>query len=242
MGKTMVSVDHEFVDESLAEGDIAEEAHSSNAVDTGAGPTGEPIVETGVVDELSEQTGSLQTSGLDVEDIVAQLERSRTVIERIEASLTAFHHRASEYEATNRMLHARIEELQQDQVRLLLKPVFERLASLNAQATEVARSNRDADAGSADEFEFFATSINELLALYDIDSIAAAVGQPFDSKVHHAGRIKSTDDPARDGMVQRIHRQGYRLAGSDRVLLPARVSVYRYTGDEVAPQSDDIAP
>jgi molecular chaperone GrpE (heat shock protein) len=238
----MVSVEHDFAEESLAEGDVAARGDSSKVADEIADPAGPPNVETGHVDELPEQTNSLQTSGADVADIVAQLERSRTVIERIEASLAAFHQRASEYEATNRLLHARVEELQQDQVRSLLKPVFERLASLNAQATEAAHSSRDTDVGTADEFEFFATSIDELLALYDIDSVAAAVGQPFDSKLHHAGRIKSTDDPARDGMVQRIHRQGYRLAGSDRVLLPARVGVYRYTGNEAASQSADIAP
>jgi molecular chaperone GrpE (heat shock protein) len=189
--------------------------------------------------QIAEPTDSLPAAEHGTPDLAAQLERTHAVVERIDTSLVAFHQRAAEYEATNRLLHTRVEELQQDQVRALLKPVFERLASLHAQAAEMADKNRPTDAGSADEFDYFATMINELLALYDLDSVAAMAGQVFDSKKHHAARIKTTDDKALDGIVHKIHRQGYTLAGADRVLLPARVSVYRYAAPEPAPATGD---
>ena len=223
----------EYSDESRAGIDGAPQVDSSTETDESVDPDVHLPAEIGDGEApVPSETDPPPIQLPDAAEIVLQLERTQTVVERIDATLAAFHQRAAEYEATNRLLHARVEDLQQDQVRSLLKPVFERLASLHAQATEAADSNRDADAASADEFDFFATSINELLALYDIDSVGAAVGQPFDSRKHHGTRIKSTDDPALDGIVQRIHRQGYKLAGSGRVLLPARVSVYRYAAEE----------
>lgn len=138
-----------------------------------------------------------------------------------------FHLRSAEYEANARLLHARVESLQQDQIRALLKPAFERLASLHAQASDIAAGG-NADTNSADEFAFFATAIEELLDLYDLASVEAAVGARFDAKRHHAARTASTTDPDQDGTIQRVIRQGFAFAGSDRVLLPARVGVFRY--------------
>jgi molecular chaperone GrpE (heat shock protein) len=223
------------------EQDISDEAVADTVEDT-AGDTAEARADS----DADEATEPVQTAGPtdappasepETPDLAAQLERTHAVVERIDTSLVAFHQRAAEYEATNRLLHSRVEELQQDQVRALLKPVFERLASLHAQATEMADKNRSADAGSADEFDYFATTIDELLALYDLDSVAAAAGQVFDSKKHHAARIKTTDDQALDSIVHKVHRQGYTLAGADRVLLPARVSVYRYAAPVPAADS-----
>lgn len=209
-------------------------------------PSSRTVALSGEASEITDgQAESVDISAVDAPPLIENVEElanPREVIERIDASLAAFNQRASEYEATNRLLHARVEELQHDQVRSLLKPVFERLASLHAQATEAAGSTRDRDAGSAEEFDFFATSIDELLGLYDIDSVGAAVGQPFDSKRHHATRVKSTDVPELDGIVQRLHRQGYTLAGSDRVLLPARVSVYRFAGPGSGSMSANALP
>lgn len=150
------------------------------------------------------------------------------VLKRIDSSLDSFHTRAEQYEATNRLLHTRIEELQHDQVRALLKPMFERLATLQAQATESAVAAAERDSSSAGDFEFFAITIDELLALYDVESVGAASGAEFDSRNHHGARTVPTEDPTLHGKIQRVQRQGYRFAGAERVMLPARVSVYRH--------------
>lgn len=154
------------------------------------------------------------------------------LIQRVNAALEAFHARAERYEETNRFLHSRIESLQSDQVRALLKPVFERLAALQTQAVNAATDARDRDSSSAVDFDFFAISIDELLALYDVEPVGAEPGLPFDSKIHHGARIVPTTDSELDGRIQRVQRQGYKFAGADRVMLPARVSVYRYTAPE----------
>lgn len=151
------------------------------------------------------------------------------LLETIAAALDSFHTRTEQYENTNRLLHSRIEDLQNDQVRSLLKPVFERLATMHAQASEAATSMRDRDPSSASDFEFFAISINELLALYDVEPVGAVAGAAFNSKDHHGARTVPTCDADLEGKIQRVQRQGYRFAGADRVMLPARVSVYRYT-------------
>src|SRR5699024_7812459 len=85
------------------------------------------------------------------------------------------------------------------------------------------------DPDSGDDFRYYADAIEDMFSLYDIDSVGATAGGAFDAKMHQAARVIPTDDPALDGTVQRVARQGFIFAGAERVFLPARVSVYRHT-------------
>lgn len=162
---------------------------------------------------------------------------THTALVRIDEATRSFHERALAYEKVNQQLHARVEALQADQVRSLLKPAFERLATLHTQAADAASSCRERDRESAEEFEYFAASIEELLGLYDLESVAAEVGERLDVKKHHATRMKKTSDPDLDGTIQRVQRQGFAFSGAERVFLPARVGVYRHVQSEAADRS-----
>lgn len=150
-------------------------------------------------------------------------------LDQLRAEATAFHERAAAYENNARALHARIEKLQDDQVRSLLKPFFERLSTLHAQALDSSAALAEDAPGAAEDFEYFAETIEDMFSLYDIDSVGAAVGKPFDARLHQSARTVATDDPSLDATIQRVARQGFIFAGADRVLLPARVSVFRYS-------------
>ncbi|MCQ2001128.1 nucleotide exchange factor GrpE [Arthrobacter zhaoxinii] len=229
--------------------------------ETGSSVDADDAADTGTVQDLDAVAGSAEDSAAEPpEEIQADApetletaggtleaaggtpipDDSTALLGRINAALESFHSRAEHYEETNRLLHTRIESLQSDQVRVLLKPVFERLATMQAQAVDAAADARGRDSSSAGDFEFFAISIDELLALYDVEPVGAAPGITFDSKLHHGARIVPTADLELDGRIQRVQRQGYRYAGADRVMLPARVSVYRYTAPapETALDSD----
>ena len=149
--------------------------------------------------------------------------------DQLRAETSAFHERAAAYEDNARSLHSRIEKLQDDQVRSLLKPFFERLSTLHAQALDSSAALATEAPAAAEDFEYFAETIEDMFSLYDIDSVGAAVGNPFDARLHQSARIIATEDPALDATIQRVARQGFIFAGADRVLLPARVSVFRYT-------------
>lgn len=144
------------------------------------------------------------------------------------AALDRLNERLRASEEANRKLQSRVESLQDDQVRALLKPVFERLASLHSQSREMVSTHRGTADDAADDFDYFATAIEGLLGLYDIVSVDAAVGAPLDARVHFAVGSKPTDDVALDGTIQRVQRQGFTYAGAGRTLLPARVIAYRH--------------
>lgn len=157
--------------------------------------------------------------------------------QRWERLQSSFLERAQFYEDLVRSLQNQIERLQEDQFRTLLKPVFERLANLHAQAVEAAGDTSDSAAST--DFRFFAESIEELLDVLDVVSVGAEVRTPFRPRFHHAVRTVPTDDEALDGMIQRVVRQGFVFAGTERPLLPARVAVYRHSRADSTPTDTD---
>lgn len=166
------------------------------------------------------------------------------ILAGIGAAIDRFHDRTSAQEQSARALQAHVETLQQDQVRQLLKPTFERLATLHAEAQRAAEGNSE-NTQAADDFAFFAESIEELLALYDLSSVEATVGGDFDAKLHHAQRAIPTAEEERSGKIQRVLRQGFGFAGAARVLLPARVTVFTFTPPADATVNgppSDVAP
>lgn len=172
------------------------------------------------------------------ETLVSQAAETQASLIRIEGAVQEFQARTAAAEDVNRKLHSRVETLQKDQVRSLLKPVFERLANLHTQAVDAARRIHH-DSDSSAEFEYFAGSIEELLDLYDLESVEAEVGQPLDTKKHHATRPQVTDQPDLEATIQRVQRQGFAFRGADRVFLPARVGVYRYVESDEERSPDD---
>lgn len=146
----------------------------------------------------------------------------------VERQAEAFHTRARAYENIIQQMESRIEQLQGDQILALLKPLLQRIAGLHAQAAEASDQARTRGESAAKDFEFFAVAIEEALGLIDIESVAAAPAAPFDPRRHAAGRVLHTDNPALDGLIHRVLRQGFTYAGAARVFLPAQVSVYRF--------------
>ncbi|MFJ2621485.1 nucleotide exchange factor GrpE [Glutamicibacter sp. NPDC087344] len=192
---------------------------STNFV-TGSGP--EPTLEISATLDGSDLLPVTAT------DDGALIERMLAALAANTAETSLFHERMKAYEDNARVMHAQIEKLQQDQVRVLLKPAFERLTALHAQANDIVDQKQADDPDAAGDFRFFAESIEDILGLYDLESVSAAVGMPFDPKKHQASRAIKTDDVALDATLQKVIRQGFGFAAADRVLLPARVSVYRY--------------
>lgn len=150
-------------------------------------------------------------------------------------ALERFHGRAEQYESIIRRMQSRIEELQADQVRELLKPVVLKLASLHTEAAEAeARASTREDDSARKDFDYFVSEIEEVLSLLDIESIKVATGDEFDASKHAARRRVDTNDPSLDRRVGKILRQGFTFVGAERVFVPAMVNVYRYVAPEPA--------
>lgn len=163
------------------------------------------------------------------------------ILTRIESLAEGFNQRSQAHEETIRKMHRRIEELQEDQVRTLLKPVFERLAGLHAQAdegTEQARLGTLDQNNTLRTLEQFKDSIEDLLSMLDVESVEATIGGLVDRKKHYAVKTKKTGDKSLDKTIYKIVRQGFTFAGADRVMLPARVIAYKYdVSSDISEQS-----
>lgn len=156
------------------------------------------------------------------------LDGMTAAIDSLGGRVREFHVRAENYEQIIRQMQSRIEQLQNDQVQSLLKPVVRRFAGLHAQAAEAALRAREHGEKAEKDLDFFTDAIEETLGFIDIESVAAAPLAEFDPKSHHAARVVTTDDPELDKRVHRVLRQGFTHVEAERVFLPAQVSVYRY--------------
>lgn len=154
----------------------------------------------------------------------------------IEASLTAFHERARALERTNENLYALTQKLQEDSVFDMLRPLFERLSALHANALDCASFTKDPSAH--DDFHDLAEQVLSIFQLFDIESVEAEVGGTFESRLHNAFQKKTTDDESKDGTIARVRRQGFIRSGRERVYLPAQVAVYRYSAPAAEPAGD----
>ncbi|OBG82672.1 nucleotide exchange factor GrpE [Mycobacterium sp. E802] len=144
-------------------------------------------------------------------------------------ALERFHERAEQYESIIRRMQARIEELQADQVRELLKPVILKLASLHTEAAAAEeRASARADDSARKDFDYFVSEIEETLGLLDVESIGVSAVDEFDASRHAARRRVETDDPSLDLRIAKVIRQGFTFVGAQRVFVPAMVNVYRY--------------
>ncbi|WP_204354857.1 nucleotide exchange factor GrpE [Mycolicibacterium llatzerense] len=166
----------------------------------------------------AENTTSEPKNGVAIDELAAMT-----------SALERFHARAEQYESIIRRMQTRIEELQADQVRELLKPVILKLASLHTEATTAQeRASTFEDDSVRKDFDFFVSEIEEALGLLDIESIGVSMADEFDAGKHAARRRIDTDDPALDRRIAKVLRQGFAFVGAERVLLPAMVNVYRY--------------
>lgn len=157
----------------------------------------------------------------------------------LSAQIEVFHTRSEQYESIIRRMQSRIEELQSDQVRTLLKPVINRLAALYTEASHAAiRAAERGDAKSQKDFGYFADEIEEGLSMLDIESLNTQVGDGFDGSRHAARGAVATDNATLDRKVANVIRQGFTYVGAERVLLPTIVKVYRFDPASISTEPD----
>jgi molecular chaperone GrpE (heat shock protein) len=156
--------------------------------------------------------------------------------------------RLTDQVATNQALLAkmqsRIDALQGDQVRALFGPAVTELANLHAEFLEA--SDRDYErlglARVKKELGLLADRLENAIDALGASSVAAEVGDPFDSRVHTAVRRVPTTDSALDATIAAVVRQGFTFDPAGKPALYARVSVYvQSSTDPAAEQSDAVA-
>lgn len=175
--------------------------------------------------DFSEDT--VPTEGGDTEEPLVRL------LQEVTALRESFDERSHALEAMNRTLLASVEDLQRQQLINLIKPVLGQFIELHAELTKYAATAQDeGHAAYAEDFTAAASSVEEILSGFDLVSVEAKVSDPFERGTHAAVLTKKTSNADDDLRLAKVVRQGFRFVGEDRVHMPARVVVWKFTPPE----------
>lgn len=158
----------------------------------------------------------------------------RQEIARLRESLDQ---RAAAHEATIASLAASMEAMRNQQLAATMRPVLRQFVDLHGELSDggakARQLGRDEQAGDLD---FYAQRIEDILDNFDLESVQAIPGAAFDRRAHAAVMARPAPRQEDDQTIARVVRQGFRLIGQERVLIPARVVVWKYSPDTPAPK------
>lgn len=167
----------------------------------------------------------------------------RDTIAGLAEQIQAHHSRAEARERVIDNLHAEVERLRAGDRMLLLRPVIADLQHLRTDLLRQARTlPADLTAGQAAELlESFGLSVELALERCGSVPVRPKPGDPFVAREHHAVGTVPADRPEQDGTVAAVLTDGYRDTAADRVIVPARVAVFRWNQvTEPAISSTDV--
>lgn len=179
---------------------------------------------------LDEKTPPAEIAELTRADVDSTLREVQAGIAGLTSRVTAFNERSAAQESIITRMQQRLEELQGDQVRALLRPVFEQLGALHGDITAIAERELKVgnDARLGKELAFLANRVETAFESLGLVSVEADTGVEFDSRLHAAVRSKPTPEAALDKSIAEVQRQGFMTPGTTKPELHARVVVYSY--------------
>lgn len=130
-------------------------------------------------------------------------------------------------------------ELKKLQISKLFAPVFKTLAAIATDAYKAGQDVERYGEETAADYLHFRDQIDDALDMMDRTLVRAEPGVRFDPAIHQAVRTRPTSDPAQDGLVAHLVRDGVRELDSERAVPPAQVFVYAYERQDSAPTSSD---
>jgi hypothetical protein len=143
----------------------------------------------------------------------------------------AHHTRAEARERVIDQLHVEVERLRTGERGLLLRPIVMDLQRLRAdllhQAATLAPEIDQKQAAAL--LESFALSVELTLERCGILPIRPPVGAQFSAREHRAVKVVAASSPEEDGTVALVVADGYVDTSTNRVTVPARVHVRRWT-------------
>lgn len=200
-----------------------------------AGVPSLPVCEsTGDAVDNPGQRDSSETDEVDhpalslVPDPVAALARS---VGELADQVRAYHARAQARERVIDQLHAEVERLRAGEQGLLLRPIVTDLQRLRTdllhQATTLSPEIDQKQAATL--LESFALSVELTLERGGSLPLRPSVGAQFSAREHRAVKLVAASCPEEDGTVALVVADGYLDTSTDRVTVPARVHVRRWT-------------
>ncbi len=216
--------------------EIAGGMDSAPEGDVGGGeaPSSQPVGEhTGSAagDPVQRHGSELDAMNHLAPDPVAALAGS---VGELAEQVRAHHTRAQARERVIDQLHAEIERLRAGEHSLLLRPIVTDLQRLRTDLLHQAAtlSPKIDQRQAAALLESFALSVELTLERCGSTPIRPSVDAKFSAREHRAVKLITASSPDQDGTVAQVVAEGYLDTGTDRVTVPARVHVRRWTPPE----------
>lgn len=172
-------------------------------------------------------------------DPVAALAES---VGELAEQVRAHHARAQARERVIDQLHAELERVRAGEQGLLLRPIVMDLQRLRTdllhQATTLPLEIDQKQAAAL--LESFALSVELTLERCGSLPIRPSVGVQFSAREHRAIKLVAASSPDDDGTVALVVADGYLDTNTDRVTMPARVHVRRWTPSDEAPLTAQV--
>lgn len=141
-----------------------------------------------------------------------------------------YHVRAEARERVIDQLHAEVERLRVGEQGLVLRPVVIDLQNLRADLLRQARTLPTATGREqvVELLESFALSVELALERCGSVPVRPEQGAKFSAREHRAVKVVEASREDEDGTIAEVLADGYRDAGSERVLVAAKVHVRRW--------------
>ncbi|MGW1681165.1 nucleotide exchange factor GrpE [Saccharopolyspora sp. NPDC002376] len=165
-------------------------------------------------------------------------------VSELTEQLRQHHDRAAARERVIDKLHAEVERLRAGEQNLLLRPITTDLQNLRKDLLHQARTLPPELTRQqvADLLESFALSAEQALERCGSAPIRPEVGAEFSAREHRAVKTLPAEEPEQHERIALVVSDGYLDTTTDRVTVPARVHVYRWSATtENSPRAEGMS-
>jgi len=205
---------------------VTPDLDSTNNLQTSTAAVAENVSETPILPDSSDFSAAAVA---DTEEVAGS--GLAAAVRELSSSAQRFHERSEQREGVIDYLRSELEVLRRGERRGLLRPLLTDLCGLrNDLLRQASGLPADYDAEKAAELlRSYAESIQITLESNGVVTYVPDEGDAFDPRKHRKVKSQDSTDPAMNGRIARVQRDGYLDIEANSPITPAEVIVFTTT-------------
>ena len=210
----------------MTETQVTPDLDSTNNLQTSTAAVAENVSETPILPDSSDFSAAAVD---DTEEVAGS--GLAAAVRELSSSAQRFHERSEQREGVIDYLRSELEVLRRGERRGLLRPLLTDLCGLrNDLLRQASGLPADYDAEKAAELlRSYAESIQITLESNGVVTYVPDEGDAFDPRKHRKVKSQDSTDPAMNGRIARVQRDGYLDIEANSPITPAEVIVFTTT-------------
>jgi len=210
----------------VTETQVTPDLDSTNNLQTSTAAVAENVSETPILPDSSDFSAAAVA---DTEEVAGS--GLAAAVRELSSSAQRFHERSEQREGVIDYLRSELEVLRRGERRGLLRPLLTDLCGLlNDLLWQASGLPADYDAEKAAELlRSYAESIQITLESNGVVTYVPDEGDAFDPRKHRKVKSQDSTDPAMNGRIARVQRDGYLDIEANSPITPAEVIVFTTT-------------